>query len=378
MHWYPREEVGLENLPRAIDYWLLKSAVPQALAHDRAGAGSFASSGFLEQLRTWVASVLKQHGWILEREWYQYNVGPFFCLIRFKTSGPDVWFKAVGEPNLREYTIITKLSELYPRYVPRILGSHPEWHGWLMCDGNGAHPGGEWDLKSWEMVAHSLAALQLESTSASEMLLNSGCVDLRLSCLHALLDDFFAVIAALMRLQTVSLPKPLTDLELEITKMQLKHSLRSLADVELPDALVHLDLNAGNILLSSRGVVFLDWVQAGIGLPLLNIEYLMALVQRLRPDKPNWASAVLNAYSQPWGTRASPERLAHALRFTPIVAAMAFAIECLDWRRDPRTMPLPTGKLLRSIARHMHREANRLERDEFPQIGSSRAFVETT
>jgi len=355
MRWYPRAEIGPEDPP------LLKSALSQALAHDTAGSGSFANSGFLEQLRTWAASILKEHGWSLEREWCQCNMGPFFCLIRFKTSGPEVWFKAVGEPNLREYAITLRLSELYPGYVPRILGSHPEWHGWLMCDGGGEHPSTAWDLRSWEVVAGSLAALQLESTGNCETLLDSACPDLRLGRLHALQDDLFAVIAELMTLQTVSLPKPLTDLELEITKMQVKHSLQSLEDIGLPDALVHLDLSAGNILCSPRRVVFLDWVQGGIGFPLVNIEYLMALLRRLRPDKPDWPTAVLKAYSQVWETRASPDRLAHALHFTPIVAAMAFAVGCLDWRRDPRTIHPHTAKLLRSIARRMNREADGLQ-----------------
>jgi len=369
MHWYPRVEVGPENLPQAMEYWLLESAVSQALAHDTVGAGSFASSGFLEPLRTWVESVLKQQGWTLEREWCQYNLGPFFCLIRFETSGPDVWFKAVGKPNHREYAISLKLAELYPGYVPKILGRYPEWNGWLMCHESGEHPSADWDLRSWEVVAESLAALQLESTGDCETLLDSTCTDLRLGRLQALRDDFFAVIADLMTLQTVSLPPPLTDLELDFTKSQVNRSLALLEEIDIPDALVHLDLNSGNILLCSRRVVFLDWVQAGVGLPLLNIEYLMALLKRIRPDKPDWASSILQAYSQAWETRISLHRLAHALHFTPIVAAMAFAVGCLDWSKDPRNIPLHTGKLLRSIARGMHQEANRLECDEFPPDG---------
>lgn len=361
MIWLPVVEIGHRDLRPSTDFDTLASVVAQAAAYDIDPAGFFASSGYFERLRVWVASKLTRHELTLGDDWTQYNMGPSFCLIRFETNGPDIWFKAVGEPNLREYSITIKLSERYPGYLPRVLGSHPEWHGWLMCDGNGRHPDALCDLNSWQIVARSLAALQINSAADSETLLSVGCLDLRLGYLNVQMDDLFETIAHLMRLQTTSHPKPLTDLELSITKLQLKRSLQSLVDVGLPDTLVHLDLNAGNILVCSDRAVFLDWMQGGVGLPLLAIEYLMALVQRLRPDKPDWPGAVLEAYIRVWQALVSRDRLVRACCFTPIVAAMAFAVACLDWRKDAQAMDPHTAKLLRSIARRMYLEANRLE-----------------
>ena len=360
MAWHPAGEIDDEDFQRSPDFEVLTSVLAQAASYNR-GSCFFADSGYLEKLRAWVAARLKEHGLTLGDDWTQYNMGPFFCLIRFATDGHDVWFKAVGKPNLREYAMATKLAELYPAYVPGILGFHPEWHGWLMRDASGGHLDARCDLRLWERAAESLALLQLASVADRDILLATGFADLRLDYLDKAADFFFAAIVDLMALQTVSYPRPLTGLQLEITKIQLKRSLQVLEEIGLPDALVHLDLSSGNILVCPDRAVFLDWLHAGIGLPLLAVEYLLSLVQRLRPDEPNWPGTVLEAYRRVWEAQYSSDHLTRALRFTPIVAAMAFAVACLDWRKDPQDMSIHSAKLLRSIARRMYAEAVKLQ-----------------
>src|SRR5687767_3348349 len=47
-----------------------------------------------------------------------------FALVRLETSGPAVWFKAVGSPNEAEYCITRRIAERHPRHSPRLLACH--------------------------------------------------------------------------------------------------------------------------------------------------------------------------------------------------------------------------------------------------------------
>jgi hypothetical protein len=101
--------------------------------------------------------------------------GAKLCLIYAATNGPGVWFKAVGEPNLREYAVTCALNQLGSAYLPQILAMHDGWHGWLALEISGHRLDEIWDIRYWKNAANSLAALQLESLGSTEALLPAGC-----------------------------------------------------------------------------------------------------------------------------------------------------------------------------------------------------------
>ncbi|HWO37622.1 MAG TPA: hypothetical protein VNO32_53275, partial [Candidatus Acidoferrum sp.] len=108
-----------------------------AVCHIRMGAaapGPFATLGWFQELHRWIEEVIGPLGFHLTGSFSQLNASPSFSLIRFGTSGPAVWFKAVGEPNLREFPITLSIARLLPRYLPPILAARPEWNGWLALD----------------------------------------------------------------------------------------------------------------------------------------------------------------------------------------------------------------------------------------------------
>ena len=117
------------------------------------------------ELRHWTAHVIRPLGLELTGPLRQYNASPSFSLIRFETNGPAVWFKAVGEPNLREFPITLKLAELFPRFMPEVLGTKPEWNGWLSREVDGQNLGETKDIALWEQAATDLARLQIQSIS---------------------------------------------------------------------------------------------------------------------------------------------------------------------------------------------------------------------
>jgi len=90
----------------------------------------------MSELQDWAGKAIHPLGMEL-LQFRQLNGCETFSLIRFETTQYPVWFKAVGEPNLREYEISLALARLFPDYVPTIIATRPEWHGWLMADSGG-------------------------------------------------------------------------------------------------------------------------------------------------------------------------------------------------------------------------------------------------
>ncbi len=154
-------------------------AVQRSLAEcDRyAGAaalGPFARLGWFRELQEWIKEVIGPLGFHLTGSFSQLDASPSFSLVRFETSGPAVWFKAVGNPNLREFPITLALGKLLPQYLPPILAARPEWNGWLALEVEGTNLGETQDAQHWRAAASALAKLQIESIGRFGTLVDSG------------------------------------------------------------------------------------------------------------------------------------------------------------------------------------------------------------
>ncbi len=76
----------------------------------------------------------------------------------------------------------------------------------------------------------------------------------------------------------------------------LPDRLDALQACGLPDTLVHGDLHQGNVIASAAGPVLLDWGDAGVGLPLLDLP---ALCHGFAPaDRPQVVAMVADAWRQ--------------------------------------------------------------------------------
>ena len=100
-------------------------------------AGPFARFGWFTDLKSWVRQELERFDLHLTGRFEQFNAGASFSLIRFETNRDAVWFKAVGEPNLREFAITVELAAALPRYVPTLLAADQKWHAWLSVEAPG-------------------------------------------------------------------------------------------------------------------------------------------------------------------------------------------------------------------------------------------------
>ena len=343
------------------DYMAVQRSLAECAGYsDGVAPGPFAKLGWFGELQRWIEEVIGPLGFHLTGSFSQLNASPSFSLVRFETSGAAVWFKAVGKPNLREFPITLAMARLLPRYLPPILAARPEWNGWLALEVEGTNLGETQDTGHWNVAASALAKLQIESTDRIGALIDSGARDLRASALLKLVRPFLDAMGQLMEKQTKVPPPVLSRSELILLGDQIEEALSLSTDLGIPDALGHLDLNPGNVIVSEGQCVFLDWAEAYVGNPLFSFQYLVEHFRRMAGGDATAESGLTSAYAEEWQSVVSPENLQEAIGLTPMLAVFAYAAATDAWGDQARLQDPKVAGYLRSLTRRMHREASGL------------------
>ncbi len=362
--WKPIRSLTADSFQKEAEFRILEQCLHQLDRYERDPSSPFARSGWLPSLRHWTAHVIRPFGLELSGPLRQYNASPSFSLIRFETNGPAVWFKAVGEPNLREFPITQKLAELFPRFLPEILGTKPEWNAWLAREVKGTNLGEARDFALWKNAATDLARLQIESISRSDSILNSGAHDLSTDVLLTSVDPFLEVIARLMEEQPKIPPPTLSRQELSLLKLRIKDSLALLEDLRIPNTLGHLDLNPWNVMISANRCVFLDWAEAYVGNPFFTFQYLLEHAGRALGAESTATGNLVAAYCAEWKALVSPAAVTDALACAKLLAVFVYAVGNDRWKRPEELQQPVFARCLRSLSRRMYLEAQTLLNQE--------------
>lgn len=340
-----------------IDHEAFQSGVTQSDAYEKNAKAPFGHRGWFSELSSWVTESIQSFGLNLTGRFRQFNASPSFSLIRFESDGPAFWFKAVGEPNEREFPITLKLAELFPQYLPTIIAVRPAWNGWLSLEAPGINLSETDDVAHWVAAAEILARLQLDSIGKIDSIAKARAHDARVESLGVLIDPFLDVMTDLMQRQTKIPPPILTQSELSLLGLGIREALGAIADLAIPDALGHMDLNPGNVFPSRRRTVFLDWAEAYVGHPLYSLEYLLEHLQRSSYGNAQLESQLVGAYCNPWQQISPVSVVRRARRFSPLLAAFVHATATDAWRNKKKLEDPGVAGYLRSLARRMHKEA---------------------
>ncbi len=322
--------------------------------------GPFAKPEWFGELCQWIGESIAPMGLHLGKGFRQFNASPTFSLVRFETSGPAVWFKAVGEPNAKEFPITVLLSKLAPKYIAAVIATKPDWNGWLSLESAGTALDQTQNTTSWEAAAVALARLQIESIGKRNLLVPSGIRDLRATALADLVHPFLKTVGDLIE-QQVKVPPPiLTRQELLLLEQQIQGALARLKGLTIPDTLGHLDLNPGNIIASPRGCVFLDWAEAYFGAPFFTFQYLLECLRRVVGPDSALEAGVVALFTDQWQAVIPHAQIEEALSLIPLLAAFAYAAGSDVWADATKLRNPQTAGYLRSLTRRMTREATRL------------------
>lgn len=359
--WFPLDAEAHLRIDSAVDRAVIEKCTEELAMHwKQPNQAPFAKTGWLAELSCWVAEQIAPVGLRLTGGFTQLNASPAFTLMRLETDGSAVWFKAVGPPNRHELPVTVCLAGLFPEYLPRLLGVHPAWNGWLAEEVRGHALDHFREFSSWTKAAESLAQLQILSIGKQAELLEGPCKDLRLTGLTAVIDRFIERMREFMADQQTKAPAPLTDSEFTSLASHLHQACSRLGELALPDTLGHLDLNPGNIFVSGEHCVFLDWAEACVANPLVTFEYLREHFRRNGQIDATASRSLAVAYLGPWRSLMAPDDLDRAMAFSPLVAVFSFAAAGA-WRSAETLRERSHAGYFRSLTRRMQREALRLE-----------------
>ena len=357
MHWVPLNSIGDHSFLDEQDLVAVTDMLQQFTEFkQQEAAGPFGRPGWITELTSWAQQKVQPYGFRLNGEFRQLNASPTFALLRLETDGPALWFKAVGEPNRREFPISVALSRMFPGLVPDIIATRPSWNGWLTTECPGSTLDQVPDAGAWQLAAQTLAELQIASRGKTDQLLGAGCRDLRTTSLLKLVDPFMNVMSELMEQQPKIPPPVLGKEEMRELGRQVKDGLIAWAQANVPDTLGHLDLNPGNILVSPDQCVFLDWAEAYVGPPFLTFQYLMEHLNQTNPQGRIGSELLADPYFSHWLDCVPRVAITSVRQQMPLLAVFACAAAS-DWREALGSSDERFRGYLRSLTRRMQREA---------------------
>jgi thiamine kinase-like enzyme len=238
-----------------------------------------------------------------------------------------------------------------------MLASRPDWNGWLTREVRGSLLSDTQEQALWEKAAATLARLQIQSMDCGSQILAAGARDLGPAALSNLIRPFLDVVAQLMERQTTAPPPILSRKDLLLLAESLQSAVETMEAAGIPEALGHLDLNPGNIIVSPNQSVFLDWAEAYVGNPLLSFEYLSEHFRRFVATDPALQEKLMEFYTDPWRRIVSPAAITEALNASRFLAVFAYAAGTRMHCDQERLRDAKAAGYLRALTRRMHREA---------------------
>ena len=320
----------------------------------------FEKPGWFPVLRSLIQEAIQAVPLTLSGGFLQLNASPCFSLIRFETDSDAIWFKAVGEPNTREFALTVRLSSKLPSYTPRVLATQPLWNAWITLELPGLRLSQTDDLSAWGNAARDLARMQVASVEMAEDILACQARDIRFDTLLGQVRPFFAQLHELMERQPKSPPPRLSPPELTQLELDTHDALLALQREGIPDSLGHLDLNPENIIALHDHTVFLDWAEGSVGHPFFSFAYLLEHFLRSFDGNTQGQSCLIRAYTEVWeSTRfvGNPEKM---LSTSAFLAVFAHAVSTDLWRDDRKLSEPAVAGYYRSLARRMKRYGDRI------------------
>jgi hypothetical protein len=318
--------------------------------------------GWIDEAIAWVES---ETGRKLssKSEIEQYNAGGGFMLVRFRSKdGLEYWLKATGPPNTHEFSITSFLSELGTSHLPELTSTKPAWNAWLM-KGEGI-PMVEVPTTPFEAftlledVVISMAELQMKTEGHSLGLLAAGAFDQSPEVLGKNASELFDYLEEVMGLQTSS--------KIPRLEKQRLHEIRGIFEevchraevLDMPETIVHGDMNRGNILTGIGHCQFIDWSEAYLGNPLITLQHLLLLNKVENTEVRNFINRVLKyRYRDVWLARYDPKTLDEGFVYMSLLAIASSLYRRGDWLNSPLRNDARRQSYARTLARLMDRAA---------------------
>jgi hypothetical protein len=334
-----------------------RTIVLSILSNDASDRGPFAQIGWIRDAQQWIHDEVPEREIKFNDDILQFTAGGRFALVRFGTEeGLAYWLKAVGEPNRHEFQVTKALWERFPNHVPPIIAMRTDWNAWVMEEAG--HPlSDSFTLPSIERTVVRLAELQRESIDHVQPLLAAGCFDLRVPVLAAHLREITEYLEDTMGFQRSKKVPAIEVRRLRELEHMLDQACSKMQELNVPDTLIHNDINSGNILLEGTKCVFIDWAEAAIGNPFFTFQHLCAQISRDSEHAEAWLPQVKHAYKEVWVGCLTEAQIDLAFAVMPILGIASYLYGRGTWLNSTRRDDQHFQSYSRSLARCMDRAA---------------------
>ncbi len=335
-----------------------RSTIEKLLATGDSGRGPFSRLGWTEELLDWIEAETSFDRASFLGEVRQLNASATHSLVRLGSERASrVWFKAVAVKEDREFAVTTLLSQLFPAHLPPLIAVRHDWNGWLMEDaGRPLEEIGSIREHQVDEVGESLAELQLASAAKVDELIANGVKDQRMPVLSTGTPGLLPYFEEAMGAQSFDTVPRLSAKRLREVEVIFHDACFRLEELGIPYALVHNDINLGNILVGSDGCGFTDWASAAVSNPFVTLEQLkMQLVQNKRTVP--WIPRITEAYRKRWREVILDDAIDQALALAPLIAIATQIWDRKEWVLSEQRHNPAAQSYLRSLMRHMSRAA---------------------
>jgi hypothetical protein len=353
--WVPLSAIAQDEVKGS--RWIL---IDKLLAGGTTGRGPFFRLGWIEEALHWISGIINVDRSQFTEDTKQLNASSRSSLIKVGLTGsPSYWFKASGEGNVGERQITAMLSDRFPEFLPVFVASRNDWNAWLMRDsGLSLEEIGSVDSALLEHIALKLAELQRASVAHVDALLDCGCDDQRISILRDAIPQLLPFLEEAMTMQEVETVRRIGPDRLEEIMEILADACFEMEDIGIPDALVHGDINLGNILIDNDKCVFTDWARASIGNPLVTFEHLK--LQFTQANTQTFSLRLFEVYKSAWLPMLSERQIKRAAILVPLIATAAYLHSRRDWLNSSRRYEPQVQIYTRSLVRQMDRVAREI------------------
>jgi len=297
--------------------------------------------GWFDRASTWMRAAATDAGRPLTGDPRPYFLRGISALLRASTDGPDLFLKAVFPPFHAEPVLTRLLAERFPEAVPTVVAIELD-EGWLIVEDIGsAWVGDVPEADRPTALGRGAAALvAIQRAIAPEVgslrtLLDAGAphrplAELASSVTAAIGPDGFGVGDGGIEPDRA-----------ERVREAVAASVARVQAVGIPESVVHGDFHSGNAALVDDRIVIIDWSDAAISNPAIDLVTWIAWSR----DRPSEVEAATEAWVDAWSGVVDGDALRAILDDVLIVGA-AYQIVSYDGIRralEPATRYTMTG-----------------------------------
>ena len=299
--WTPPDEFAFGPIPSALE-GVPATLVPRAeelLTELRTDAPPpalrprWARPGWHARASGWMVAAAADAGRPLVGEPMPFYLRGISALLRAETATGAVFLKAVFPPFHAEPVVTCLLAERVPASMPVVLAIEAD-EGWLLVEDLGATLVGELpaDRRGNALAAGARAIVELQRSVAGglEAFAAAGCPLRPLADMPEQLD------AALGPDGVAITGEAVTTERRERAIAATRRAVERVASLGFPTSVVHGDFHAGNAFQVVDRIVIIDWSDAAIGNPLVDLVTWLSWSR----DEPDQQRVATDAWIDAW------------------------------------------------------------------------------